>query len=127
MALPKVSRGQIWMVDLTPQTFPAEPGKRERPCLILQTDILNDAGHATTIVLPGTTQVYRDKQGDGYPLRVPIGTIQKPGQQPEETDILIDQIRAIANTRFIGTAPIGNLTRQHIKRVEDALKIVLTL
>ena len=125
MALPKITRGQIWMVDLTPQTFPAEPGKRERPCLVIQTDILSEAGHPTTIIIPGTTQVYRDQHGDGFPLRVPAGKLQKPGEKPKETDLLIDQIRAISNDRFMGEAPIGDLSRQVIKRVEDALKIIL--
>jgi mRNA interferase MazF len=113
------------MVDLTPQTFPAEPGKRARPCLIIQTDVLSGVGHSTTIIIPGTTQTYRDQQGDGFPLRVPIGKLQKPGQDPKETELLIDQVRAISNDRFMGDAPIGFLSRQHIKRVEDALKHVL--
>ncbi len=113
------------MVDLTPQTFPAEPGKRERPCLIIQTDVLNEAGHLTTMVIPGTTQVYRDRHGDGFPLRVPGGEIQKPGDEAKETDFLIDQVRTIANARFMGIAPIGTLSRQHLKRIEDALKIIL--
>lgn len=123
--MPKFLRGQIWMVDLTPQTFPAEPGKRERPCLVMQTDVLSDAAHPTTIVIPGTSQIYRDAHGDGFPLRVPAGRLQKPGESPKETDLLIDQIRAISNDRFMGIAPIGSLSRQQIKRVEEALKHVL--
>ena len=123
--MPKVERGQVWLVDLTPQTFKEEPGKREHPCLVIQTDILNEAGHATTLVIPGTTQVYQDEHGDGFPLRVSGGAIQKPGKQPEETDFLIDTTRAIANHRFMGSKPIAVLSRAHMKRVEDALKIIL--
>ena len=63
----RVQRGQLWEVDFEPQTHKEEPGKRGRPALVIQTNILNAAGHATTIVIPGTTQVYRDAQGDGYP------------------------------------------------------------
>lgn len=122
--MPKVERGQVWLVDLTPQTYKEEPGKRERPCLVIQTDILNEAGHATTLVIPGTTQVYRDEHGDGFPLRVPGGSIQKPGEKPEETDFLIDTTRAIANHRFMGSKPIAVLSRAHMKRVEDAMKII---
>ena len=93
-ATTKVKRGQVWEVDFEPQTHKEEPGKRGRPALVIQTNILNGAGHATTIVIPGTTQIYRDAQGDGYPLRVSVG---KLGLQKRETDLLIDQIRTISN------------------------------
>ena len=117
----KVTRGQLWEADFEPETHTEEPGKRGRPALIIQTNILNEAGHATTIVIPGTTQVYRDAQGDGYPLRVSLG---KPGQMKEDTDLLIDQIRTISNRRLMGDKPIAVLSRAHMKRVEDALRIL---
>jgi mRNA interferase MazF len=125
MALPKVKRGEVWLLDLTPQSFKAEPGKRERPGLVIQTDILNEAGHATAVIIPGTTQTYRDEEGDGFPLRVPIGKVPKLGEQPQETDLLIDQIRAVSLERFMGGAPVTKLSRPQLKRVEEALKIVL--
>ena len=117
----KVQRGQLWEVDFEPQTYKQEPGKRSRPALVIQTNILNDAGHPTTIIIPCTTQVYRDAHGDGYPLRITLG---KLGKMKDETDALIDQIRAISNQRFMGSKPIAQLTRAHMKRVEDALKIL---
>jgi mRNA interferase MazF len=119
--LPKPRRGQIWEVDFEPQTHKEEPGKRGRPALVIQTDILNGAGHATTIVIPGTTQVYRDDQGDGYPLRVSLGKLPKA---KDETDLLVDQIRTIANQRFMGDKPMAELSRTHMKRVEEALKLL---
>jgi mRNA interferase MazF len=127
MALIKVKRGQIWQADFTPQTHREEPGKRARPCLVIQIDILNDAAHATTVVIPATTKVYRDAAGDGYPLRVPIGKLQKPGTASEETDLLIDQMRTISNARLIGDAPLATLNRIQMKRVEEALKLILGL
>lgn len=119
--MPKVKRGQVWEVDFEPQTHKEEPGKRGRPALVIQTNILNGAGHSTTIVIPGTTQVYRDSQGDGYPLRVSVG---KLGKMKEETDFLVDQIRTISNHRLMGDKPVSDLTRAHMKRVEDALRIL---
>ncbi|MDP3832395.1 MAG: type II toxin-antitoxin system PemK/MazF family toxin [Hydrogenophaga sp.] len=119
--MPKPRRGQIWEVDFEPQTHKEEPGKRGRPALVIQTDILNGAGHATTIVIPGTTQVYRDAQGDGYPLRVSLGKLPKA---KDETDLLVDQIRTIANQRFMGDKPLAELSRTHMKRVEEALKLL---
>lgn len=117
-----LQRGQLWEVDFEPQTHKEEPGKRGRPALIIQTNILNDAGHATTIVIPGTTQVYRDAQGDGYPLRVSLG---KVGKLKEDTDLLVDQIRTISNRRPMGVKPLAELSRAHMKRVEDAMRILM--
>ena len=119
--MPKVKRAQVWEVDFEPQTHQEEPGKRGRPALIIQTNILNSAGHATTIVIPGTTKVYRDAHGDGYPLRVSVG---KLGNMKQETDLLVDQIRTISNQRLLGDKPLTELSRTHMKRVEDALKIL---
>ena len=109
------------MVDFEPQTFKEEPGKRGRPALVIQTNILNDAGHATTIVIPGTTQVYRDASGDGYPLRI---SLSKVGKLTEDTDLLIDQIRTVSNRRLTGDKPLTELSRPQMKRVEDALRIL---
>ena len=116
-----LKRAQVWEVDFEPQTHKEEPGKRGRPALIIQTNILNSAGHATTIVIPGTTNVYRDAQGDGYPLRVSVG---KLGSMKQETDLLVDQIRTISNQRLMGDKPLAELSRAHMKRVEDALRVL---
>ena len=88
---------------------------------MIQTNILNEAGHATTIVIPGTTQIYRDASGDGYPLRVALG---KVGQLKENTDLLIDQIRTISNRRLLGNKPVAELSQPQMKRVEEALRIL---
>jgi mRNA interferase MazF len=120
MASIKVLRGQIWEVNFEPQAHKEEPGKRNRPALVIQTDLLNQAGHATTIVVVGTTQIRRDQ--DYFPLRIALvnqaGLIQ-------ETDLLIDQIRAISNQRFMGTQPLTTLSSNHLKKVEEALKLLI--
>ena len=116
-----LKRAQVWEVDFEPQTHKEEPGKRGRPALVIQTNILNGAGHATTIVIPGTTSVYRDAQGDGHPLRVSVG---KLGSMKQETDLLVDQIRTISNQRLMGDKPLAELSRAHMKRVEDALRML---
>lgn len=120
MALLKVQRGQIWDVDLDPQTHKEEPGKRNRPALVIQTDLLNNAGHQTIIVVVGTTQVRRDQ--DYFPLRIAL--VNQPGLR-QETDLLIDQIRAISNKRFMGVQPLATLSSNHLKRVEEALKLLV--
>lgn len=118
----KVMRGEIWLVDFEPQTHKEEPGKRARPALVIQTNLLNQAGHPTTMVIPCTTQTYTDANGDGFPLRVPIGNISG-----KATDLLIDQVRTISNRRFMQSEAVTNLTTPQMRRVEQALKLLLNL
>jgi len=121
MALRTVKQGEIWLADFEPQTHKEEPGKRGRPVLVLQTDLLNGAGHATTIVIPGTTQTYQDAHGDAFPLRVRLA---KARGLTHDTDLLVDQIRTISNQRFLGEKPVTTVSANHLKRVLEALKIL---
>ena len=117
----RVKRGQVWSVDFEPQTHKPEPGKRHRPALVIQTDVLNNVGHFTTIVIPGTSQLYRDQQGDAFPLRV---ALQKMGGLKKDTDLLIDQIRAISNHRLLGKKPLTTLSDLQMQRVSEALSLI---
>jgi mRNA interferase MazF len=115
----KPVRGEVWAVNFEPQVHKVEPGKKERPALIIQTDALNNAGHPTVIVIPGTSDVETLAPGDTFPLRV---RIQKSGDLKHDTDLLIDQIRAISKDRLMYRYhKIGN---NHLKRVEEALNIL---
>lgn len=118
--MPKVKRGQIWEVDFTPQAHKEEPAKRNRPALVIQTNHLNDAGHQTTIVIPGTTDI---EDSDCFPLRVALGQLPGLGSP---TDLLIDQVRAISNQRFMGTHPIATVSTNHMRRIEEALRILMS-
>jgi mRNA interferase MazF len=119
----KVTRGEIWEANFEPQSFKSEIGKRGRPALVIQTDLLNNVPFKTTIVIPGTTKLYRDAQGDGFPLQI---TVPKLGRLLEDTDFVVTQIRAIANDRFLGTAPLATLPNNYLKRVLDALAKLTT-
>jgi mRNA interferase MazF len=120
MALIKLARGQVWEVNFEPQTHQEEPGKRNRPALVIQTDLLNSSQHPTTLVVMGTTQVRRNQ--DYFPLRIAL--VNQPGLK-QETDLLVDQIRAISNRRFMGTEPLTTLSVNQLKRVEEALKLLI--
>jgi mRNA interferase MazF len=117
----ELKRGQIWEVDLNPQTHREEPAKRNRPALVLQTDLLNDAGHPTTIVVPGTSKTEIE---DCFPLRVALG---KLAGLAYETDLLIDQVRAVSNRRFMGSRPVATLAANHLRKVEEAMRLLLRL
>jgi len=80
------------MADLNPRVG-TEPG-RVRPVLVIQTDLLNGAGHPSTWVLPCTTRL----AGENL-LRVvlPRGI----AGNREECEVMVDQSRAIDNRRLV--------------------------
>jgi mRNA interferase MazF len=116
-----VLRGQVWAVNFEPQTHRQEPGKSERPALVVQTDALNKSGHPTTIVVPGTSQTdsLSPSPEDRFPLRV---RIQKTGGLKYDTDLLIDQIRAVSNARFM--FHYCSVGENHLKKVDEALRLI---
>ena len=115
----KILRGEVWAVDFEPQTHRQEPGKKERPALVIQTNALNTVGHPTTIVIPGTSNVESLSPEDNFPLRV---RVQKTGDLRYDTDLLIDQIRALSNARL--RFRYCALGANHLKRVEEALRLL---
>lgn len=115
-----VLRGEIWAVNFEPQIHRHEPGKTERPALVIQTDALNRSGHPTTIVIPGTSQMDSMPPEDRFPLRV---RIQRTGDLKYDTDLLIDQTRSIANARFMFKYCSAGLN--HLKKVDEALRLIV--
>ena len=112
----KYKRFEIWLADLNPR-FGTEPGKT-RPILIIQSDLLNKV-HPSTIICPITTNV---KKGVNL-LRVNLK--KGEGGMKEESSIMIDQMRAIDNKRFV--KKIGSLPKTLQNRVIDNIKIVLEI
>jgi mRNA interferase MazF len=107
-----ILRGWFYLADLNPQRG-TEPGKT-RPVLVIQTDMLNTVQHPSTVILPITTQI----QDDATPLRVRI-----PAGHPGfdiDSDIMIDQIRAVDNLRFYR----GN-TQKLIKKIAPATDTIM--
>jgi len=88
----KARRGVLYLADLNPRVG-TEPGK-VRPVLVVQTDLLNDAGHPSTWVLPCTTRL----SGENL-LRVvlPRGI----AGNREDCEVMVDQSRAIDNRRLV--------------------------
>jgi mRNA interferase MazF len=107
----RIRRGWVYLVDLDPRPG-SEPGKA-RPVLVIQTDLLNEAGHPSTWVLPCTTRL----AGENL-LRVsfPRGII---GNR-QACEVMIDQSRAIDNQRFVRA--LGGLPRALLREVEAKLR-----
>lgn len=85
-------RGEVWLANLNPRRG-TEPGKT-RPVLIVQAQALIDAGHPSTLAVPLTTNLIDDAE----PLRIRV-----PAQASlsRDSDLLIDQLRAIDNRRLV--------------------------
>ncbi len=104
-----VSKGQIWLANLNPVKKNNEVGK-VRPVLIFQNDGLNESDYPTTIVLPLTTHLVDEAQ----PIRM---RITKREKLTHDSDIILTQIRAIDNTRFVEY--LGCLNEEEYNRVKQ--------
>ena len=111
------SRGEIWVADLNPRRG-TEPGKT-RPVLVVQTQALLDAGHPSTNVIPVTTNVVEDAE----PLRI---RVQASGGLSRDSDLLVDQLRAIDNRRLV-RGPLTRLDPSFMTRVGGAIVDILEL
>ena len=107
----KIQRGVLYLVDFNPR-LGTESGK-VRPVLVIQTDLLNEAEHPSTWVLPCTTRL----AGENL-LRVllPRGI----AGNREDCEVMIDQSRAIDNRRFVHK--LKSLPGPVLREVEDKLR-----
>ena len=113
----KFRRGDLWWADLNP-TLGTEPGKR-RPVVVVQSNLLNKAAHRSTIICPITTRLVQPP--NLLRVRLPATTTGLP----QESEILVDQIRAVDNRRLqrvIGQLPLSLMTE-----LSDKLSFLLDL
>jgi mRNA interferase MazF len=109
----KIEQYDIWLANLNPSEG-TEPGKT-RPVVVIQTNLLNEV-HPSTIICPITTNVQP---------QIDILRIHLKKQLDQPSDVLVDQIRAIDNKRFI--QKLGKLSQEQIKKLKQNLAIVLDL
>ena len=88
-----VCRGEIWLVNLNPIKKSNEMGK-VRPVVVFQNDELNHSDYPTTVIIPLSTSLVDDAQ----PIRMRIKAREN---LEKDSDIVVTQIRAIDNDRFI--------------------------
>ena len=108
-------RGGIYLAKLYP-TKGHEPGKT-RPVLVVQSDMLNEVGHTTIIVIPLTTQLIEG----AYPLRYRIDRRQK---LDKISDLLCDQIRALNINRLL-PEKLASLSDREMLEVEQQVELIL--
>jgi mRNA interferase MazF len=106
---------EIWLADLNPQ-IGTEAGK-VRPVVIVQTNFLNEITHPSTIICPITTKL--NNKSDILRIRINKGNCGLN----ENSNIMIDQIRAIDNSRFV--KKIGFVTNEIKLKIQENIKNVL--
>ncbi len=111
---PAIRKWHVYLANLNPG-FKAEPGK-VRPIVVIQTDLLNNV-HPTTIVCPITSKIH----SKASVLRVHLP--KNEAGLPKASDILVDQIRAIDNSRIV--KEIGKLEKQKRERLRESIENVL--
>ncbi|HYG40529.1 MAG TPA: type II toxin-antitoxin system PemK/MazF family toxin [Cytophagales bacterium] len=114
---PNIKRGHIWWANLDPSR--GTEADKIRPVVIIQTDLLNDVGHPSTIICPVTTNLSKKENILRVIIPKNIGGIDK------DSEILIDQIRTIDNTRL--TSHIGILPTNNFMKLIESVKMVLDL
>jgi len=112
-----IKQFEIWIADLNPQ-IGTEPGKT-RPVVVIQTNFLNNIPHPSTIVCPITTNVELGSDILRVHLKKGMANLN------QECDIMIDQIRAIDNTRLINK--VGILPNDLINKVKENILIIMDI
>jgi len=107
----RARRGILYLADLNPRAG-TESGK-VRPVLVIQSDLLNEAGHPSTWVLPCTTRL----TGENL-LRVVLPGVIAGNR--EECEVMVDQSRAIDNRRLV--RPLKPLPRTMLAEVVEKLR-----
>ena len=111
----KLKQGEIWLANLNP-TRGTEAGKY-RPVLIIQNQALLDAEHPSTLIIPLSTKLIDNAE----PLRI---RIKAKSKIKKDSDLLIDQIRAIDNKRLL-EGPLLHCAEDFMEIVYEAVSEVM--
>lgn len=108
---------EIWLVNLNASKG-VEPSKI-RSAVVIQTNLLNQVNHPSTLICP-ITSILSEKENI---LRVRLGKVETSLDKTSE--ILIDQIRALDNRRFL--EKLGELPRIKAMELREKLTSILDL
>ena len=112
-----IKRGHLYVVDFNLR-IKTKPGKL-RPALVLQSDLVNEAGYPSTIVIPTTTRLVENAGILRFRLKKGQGGIAR------DSDLLLGQVIAVANESF--RQEIGNLPSSVMEELENRMRIILGL
>ena len=111
----RLEHGAVWLADFNLRQG-TDPGKTH-PVLIIQNQALLDAGHTSTLIIPLTTQLIENAE----PLRLRVVARES---LEHDSDLLIDQIRAIDNQRLT-KGPLALLRTEEMRRIYRAILEVM--
>ena len=112
-----IKRGHLYIVDFNPR-IKTKPGKL-RPALVLQSDLVNEAGYPSTIVIPTTARLVENAGILRLRLKKGQGGIAR------DSDLLLGQLIAVANESF--RQEIGALPNAMMEELENRIRIILSL
>ncbi|MGH7829706.1 MAG: type II toxin-antitoxin system PemK/MazF family toxin [Candidatus Binatia bacterium] len=113
----EIRRRHVYVMDFNPRVR-TKPGKL-RPAVVLQSDIFNEAGYPSTIVIPTTTRLVNDP--GILRLRIQKGE----AGLARESDLLLGQLIAVANESF--RREIGVLPDHLMEELDKRIRIILSL
>lgn len=113
----EIKRGRLYVVDFNPRVK-TKPGKL-RPAVVLQSDLVSEAGYPSTIVVPTTTRLVEDP--GILRLRIKKGM----GGLAQDSDLLLGQLIAVANESF--GREIGVLPTDLMDQLKERVRIILGL
>jgi mRNA interferase MazF len=96
----RIHRGHLYLVDFN-RRIKTKPRKL-RPAVVVQDDLVNDAGYPSTIVVPTTTWLADTETP--LRLRLPAGT----AGLERDSDVLVAHVIAVANEssrKLLGPLP----------------------
>ena len=111
----EIRKWRVYVANLNPR-IGTEPEK-VRPVVVVQTDLLNGT-HPSTVVCPLTTKT----RPQARYLRVHLAAGEAGLKEP--SDIMVDELRAIDNRRFV--SQLGSISRRNQARLALNLRILLT-
>jgi mRNA interferase MazF len=107
----------VYVVDFNPRVR-TKPGK-VRPAVVVQDDLVSEAGYPSTIVLPTTTRLADTETP--LRLRLPAGT----AGLDRDSDVLVAQVIAVATESF--RKELGVLPDELADALDRKLRAVIGL
>ena len=113
----EIRRGHLYIVDFNPRVR-TKPGKL-RPAVAIQSDLVNEAGYPSTIVIPATTRLVED------PGLLRLRLRKGQGGLTRDSDLLLGQLIAVANESF--RREIGVVPTAMMPELEQRIRSILAL
>jgi mRNA interferase MazF len=113
----EIRRGHLYLVDFNPR-IRTKPGKL-RPAVVLQSNLVSEAGYPSTVVVPTTTRLVENAGLLRLRLKRGVAGIDR------DSDVLIGQLIAVANESF--RRELGALPAALLRDLERRVRVLLEL